>query len=78
MSGKDLARDIILGLDQQQFAFHVEIEGTRWDVYHYLLAGHRGTIALTVADGHVVVGMLAPGWVTEPEVAAFLAENDAS
>lgn len=59
----EVAKEILMNLQAAHFAFTVESQGTKWDIYHTRRKHVLVTIAVAMAEDkeHVGVGLLVRG-----------------
>jgi len=62
---------------QEDYAFTVEVRGTKWDAYRFVKDGKKGTMAyMKNPDGTFTIGVFQAGTLTEEEVRRALIESE--
>ncbi len=65
----------ITRLQEKDYAFSVDAQGTPWDVYKFTLNGIRGMTAVRIVDGKLEVGTFRKGDFKPEEVQQQLVET---
>ena len=62
-------------IEEKDYAYTVEIQNEKWDVYYFVKDGKKGTLAFTKRDGNFVIGLMQQGNLSEDQTVTKLKLN---